>query len=503
MTARAAAAPTNRSHPERPTQPAQPARPARPAEAARSATAKPEAPAATTAPAATAALEGPASTAAPKAQAAAPTTTASPEPLAAPAPAAPAPAPRPATGLDRRLIALLSLTCAIAVGNIYFPQAVSPLVAEGLRTSPDKAAVVVTATQIGYTTGIFLLVPLGDRLPYRRLLVTLLAASGVALLGAALAQSLPQLVLASVLVGVTTTSAQLIGPMTVGLVAEGRRGAVMGTLLSGSIGGMLLARTFSGALGEKFGWQAPYLVAGLVVLCLTLVLARALPATEVPGTTPRIPLRALPVQPLRLLRAEPELRRSAGYQAALFGGFSAVWTCLALLLTGPLYGFGPQALGLVALTGLITMACTPLAGRIVDRLGPDRVNLTCFLATLAAAAVLTAGALGGTTGLIALVLGTLLLDTAMQCGMIANQARFYAARSDSRSALNTAYMTCAYLGGSAGSWLGVQLYRHSGWLGVCLLLALLTAPAIDSARRVRTAKRQVAFPPTSPRPSSR
>ncbi|WP_443067680.1 MFS transporter [Streptomyces sp. NBC_01351] len=428
-----------------------------------------------------------------------------PGPAAPPAPAAPtAPAASAASaGLDRRMIALLALTCAIAVGNIYFPQAVSPLVAAGLGTSPDKAALVVTATQIGYTAGIFLLVPLGDRFPYRRLLVTLLAASGAALLAASLARSLSQLVVASALVGVTTTSAQLIGPMTVGLVAEGRRGVVMGTLLSGSIGGMLLARTFSGAVGERFGWRAPYLVAGVVVLGLAVVLARALPTLTAigpgsgsgSGSGPRVPLRTLPIRPLRLLRAEPELRRSACYQAALFGGFSAVWTCLALLLTGPLYGFGPQALGLVALTGVITMACTPLAGRIVDRLGPDPVNLACFLATLAAAAVLAVGARGGTAGLVALVLGTLLLDTAMQCGMIANQARFYALRGDSRSALNTAYMTCAYLGGSAGSWLGLQVHRHGGWLGVCLMLALLTAPAMDSARRVRAAKRQVGFPP--------
>ncbi|OEJ35968.1 MFS transporter [Streptomyces subrutilus] len=388
------------------------------------------------------------------------------------------------------MVGLLALTCAVAVGNIYFPQAVSPLVAAALGTSPDKAAVVVTATQIGYTAGIFLLVPLGDRLPYRRLLVTLLALSGAALLAAALARSLTQLVAASVLVGVTTTSAQLIGPMTVGLVAEGRRGAVMGTLLSGSIGGMLLARAFSGALGERHGWRAPYLVAGLVVLCLAVVLARALPAPPAAPAAgpPPIPLRSLPVQPLRLLRAEPELRRSACYQAALFGGFSAVWTCLALLLTGPLYGFGPQALGIVALTGLVTMACTPMAGRIVDRHGSDPVNLACFLAALAAAAVLAVGARGGTAGLVALVLGTLLLDTAMQCGMIANQARFYALRGDSRSTLNTGFMTCVYLGGSAGSWLGLQLYRHAGWLGVCVLLALLTAPGVDTVRRARAAK---------------
>ncbi|MFD9729941.1 MFS transporter, partial [Streptomyces sp. NPDC059072] len=398
--------------------------------------------------------------------------------------------------LDRRLTVILALTCAVAVGNIYFPQAVAPLVAAGLGTSPGRAAGIVTATQVGYTLGIFLLVPLGDRLPYRRLLVTLLAASGAALLAAALARDLTQLLAAGVLVGVTTTAAQLIGPMTVGLVAERRRGAVMGTLLSGSIGGMLLARTFGGALGERFGWRAPYWVAGLVVLCLAVLLARALPATGV-SPAPRVPLRALPLRPLRLLCAEPELRRSGWYQASLFAGFSAMWVCLALLLTGPVYGYGPQALGLVALTGVVTMACTPIAGRFVDRLGPDRVNLVCFLATLAAAGVLAVGARGGTTGLVALVLGTLVLDTAMQCGMVANQARFYALRGDSRSALNTAYMTCGYLGGSAGSWLGLQVHRHAGWPGVCVFLALLTLPVVDSARRVRAAKREVGFMPAA------
>ncbi|MFD8702799.1 hypothetical protein ACFV1W_09310 [Kitasatospora sp. NPDC059648] len=44
--------------------------------------------------------------------------------------------------------------------------------------------------------------------------------------------------------------------------------------------------------------------------------------------------------------------------------------------------------------------------------------------------------------------------------------------------LKTAYMTCAYLGGSAGSWLGARVWALAGWWGVCTLLALLTALAL-------------------------
>jgi predicted MFS family arabinose efflux permease len=377
--------------------------------------------------------------------------------------------------MGRRTTLLLAMTCAVAVGNIYFPQAVIPLVAAGLHTSADAASLVVTATQAGYTAGMFLLVPLGDRIAHRSFLVVLLRLTGVGLLAAGCAPTLPLLVAASACVGLTTVAAQVVGPMAAGLVAADRRGAVLGTLLSGSIGGMLLARTFSGALGEWLGWRAPYLVAAALVLCLAVILARAVPATTPPS---REPYPALLAASLRLLRTEPDLRRSCVYQAAVFAGFSAVWTCLALLLTGPSYGLGAQALGLLALVGGATMLCTPLAGRLVDRRGPDAVNLVCMLGVLLSAAVLAAGVLGGVPGLAALVAGTLLLDIAMQSGMVANQTRIYALRPDARSRLNTAYMTCAYLGGSAGSWLGVHTYGRAGWWGVCALVTALTVLAL-------------------------
>lgn len=379
-----------------------------------------------------------------------------------------------AAPVPRRLIPVLALTGAVCVGNVYFPQALSPLVAAGLAESPDAAALVVTAIQIGYTAGIFLLVPLGDRLPHRPFLVTLLVLTGAGLLAAACAPALGPLVAASALIGVTTVAAQILAPLAAGLVAPDRRGAVMGTLLSGSIGGMLLARTFGGALGERLGWRAPYLVAAALVLLLAYVLARTLPVTT---PTARAPYRRLLAEPLRLFRAEPLLRLSCLYQATVFAGFSAVWTCAALLLTGPAYGLDARAVGMLALVGAATMLCTPLAGRLVDRSGPDRVNRLCLIGVLVSAAVLVPGALGGATGLTALVIGTLLLDIAMQCGTVANQARVFALRPDARSRLNTAYMTCAYLGGSAGSWAGVRIHALVGWPGVCALVALLAGLA--------------------------
>ncbi|NYE15460.1 MFS transporter [Actinomadura citrea] len=377
--------------------------------------------------------------------------------------------------IDRRMIFLLALTCGVAVGNIYFPQAVSPLVASGLDVAPNSAALVVTAAQFGYAAGNFLLVPLGDRFPHRPLVVAMLAVTGAAMLGAAGAPGLGALVAASAVAGVTTVVAQVIAPMAAGLVAAERRGAVMGTLLAGSIGGILLARTFGGLAGEWLGWRAPYLIAAAATLAIAVALAFALPATDPPS---RQSYPALLAAPLRLLREEPELRRSCLYQATVFGGFQAVWTGLALYLTGPEYGFGAQAVAVLALVSAGTMAATPAAGRQVDRRGPDPVSLVAITGTIAAAGVLALGALGGAPGLAALGAGTLLLEIAMQSGMIANQARIFALRPDARSRINTAYMTCAFLGGSTGSWLGAGACTRFGWTAVCALVALLACVAL-------------------------
>jgi predicted MFS family arabinose efflux permease len=382
------------------------------------------------------------------------------------------------------------MVCGVGVANIYFPQAITPLIAQSLHTSPATAATVATAAQVGYGVGIFLLVPLGDRIPQRRLIVTLLVLVGLGLLVAGTAASLPVLLAATILVGASTVVPQIVIPMAAGLVAEERRGAVTGTLLSGLIGGILLARTFSGTLGQWLGWRAPYLVAAAVVLLLALVLPLALPTTA-PST--RQPYPTLLASAVRLLRSEPELRRSSLYQALVFAGFSAAWTSIALLITGHTYRLGSTAVGLVALVGAASMFVTPIAGRLADRSGPDRVNLISMFAVLAASALLLTGALGGALGLAGLAAGMLLLDVATQSGQVANQARILALRPDARSRLNTAYMTCAFLGGGAGSWLGVRAYGAMRWYGVCLLVAVLAVVAL--ARHLVHTRRRI--PPTN------
>ena len=373
------------------------------------------------------------------------------------------------------MLPLLALTCAVGVSTIYFPQAISPLIAADLHVAPSSAALVATAAQFGYAAGIFLLVPLGDRLRHRPLITTLMVLTGVGLLVASAAPNLPVLVAASAAIGLTTVVPQVIMPMAAGMVPDDRRGSVVGTMLGGLLGGVLLARTFGGTLGQLLGWRGPYLVAAVLLLVLAVVVALTVPHTE-PSASHNYP--ALLAESLRLLRQERELRRSAIYQATLFGGFSAAWTCLALFVTGPRYGLNAQAVGLIALAGALSVFATPIAGRLVDRRGADIVNLWSITGTLVSAAVLAFGLLGGGAGLVLLIVGLVVLDVAVQCGQVANQSRIFSLLPQARSRLNTAYMTCTFLGGTAGSWLGVQVYDRLGWGAVAGFVALVALLAL-------------------------
>ncbi|WP_212999565.1 MFS transporter [Winogradskya consettensis] len=380
--------------------------------------------------------------------------------------------------MSSRLVLLLAAVCGVAVGNVYFPQSITPAVAAGLHVSVGAAAGIVTAAQAGYTAGLFLLVPLGDRIAYRRLLTILLVVTSGALLLASAAPALPPLIGLSVMIGAATVAAPVIGPMVAGMVAPQRRGVTTGLLLSGSTGGMLLSRTFSGYLAQWSSWRVPYVCSAVLLLVFVVLLRRALPSAPPPS---RQAYPALLLEPVRLLAREPELRQSCLYQATIFAGFSATWTCVALLLTGPAYGYGAQAVGLLALVNAATMLATPIAGRFTDRHSPARTNLICATAVIAAAVLLSLGAVDGVGWLIA---GTLLLDVAMQSGMVANQVRIYAISDTARGRLNTAYMTCAYAGGAIGSWLGLRCYTTFGWRGVCVLVGVLAAiPLCHLAKR--------------------
>ncbi|MEI6557872.1 MAG: MFS transporter [Rhodospirillaceae bacterium] len=365
--------------------------------------------------------------------------------------------------------AALAVAAGVSVAGIYYNQPVLGLLGAQFGADARALSSIPVLTQIGYAAGLLLLLPLGDRLERRSLILAMMAALALTLAGSTLAPSLRWLAGLSFLVGVFASVTQQLVPLSVLLTAPERRGHAVGTVTGGILAGILLARTLSGAVSERFGWPAMYLGAAAAVLAvaggLALGLPRVAPATRT--SYPRL-LGSL----WRLLHSYPVLRQAALVQALLFGAYMAVWADLALVLQDD-YRLGSTIAGLFGLAGLSGALAAPLAGRLVNRLGPNR--LAAGGALLAVTSFLLMGLTRGS--LPALGLAMALLDLGVWVAQVANLCRVYALDAKAQSRLNTVLMTSMFAGGALGSALGGTAYARGGWPAVCLSGALAAGAA--------------------------
>ncbi len=391
-------------------------------------------------------------------------------------------AARPAVGIGQSLVFLLAVTTGLSVAAMYYAQPLLDEVRDGLGLSTGTAGLLVTVTQAGYLAALILLLPVGDLVARRRLIPALVAGQAFALFLLASANSANQLMIAGVAVGALSVTAQIGVAFAASLAADAERGRVVGTVMSGLLLGILLARTVAGWLADLGGWRTPYWVAGAVQLVLCAVLALRLPAepraaaagpdgdagarkgSAVAAGAARPSYREAVASVPRLLREEPLLRRRALYGAASFGAFSVLWTPLSFLLSDSPYGYSTAIIGLFGLLGLMGVLAASLAGRAADQGRAGQV-------TAATSALLLLSWLPLALGqhrLAGLVVGILVLDLAAQGLHITNQSEIYRLRPEARSRLTAAYMATYFTGGLAGSLAATTAYSSGGWTAVSL-----------------------------------
>ncbi|HVZ17676.1 MAG TPA: MFS transporter, partial [Terriglobales bacterium] len=340
------------------------------------------------------------------------------------------------------------------------------------RATTHAIGLVATATQVGYALGMLAFIPLGDFVERRALVIVLFIATGLALIGAAASPSLVVLIITSFLIGFFTVIPQIMIPLAAELSAPEQQGKTIGTVLSGVLLGILLARTFSGIIAEHFGWRSVYWIAAAASFAFAILLRSRLPV--VPSAS-EITYPKLIHSIWRLVVDVPKLRQISLVAAMFFCAFSAFWTTLVFLLEHPPYHYGSEAAGLFGLVGATGAFVAPLAGRMSDRHSPRFVVVHAILGVIGS--YLLFWILGW--HLWGLVLGVILLDASVQGAQVANQSRVLSLRPDARNRVNTVYMICYFSGGSIGSLLGSFAWSRWGWHGVCALgiLTMLLAGA--------------------------
>ncbi len=368
----------------------------------------------------------------------------------------------PTRGISRGLVLLLATACGTAAANLYYAQPLLHTLARAFGVSDGTAGLLITISQLGYVLGLALLVPLGDLHERRGLITGTMLVTAAALGLAAAAPAFAVLGAALAVVGVTSVVAQIVVPMSSSLSAEHERGSVVGTVMSGLLIGVLLARTVSGLIAAALGWRVVFVFAAAAMVLLAATLRRALPRI---APTTDLSYGGLLRSVMTLVREEPILRQRMVVGALNFGCFSTLWTALAFLLSGAPYHYGNAVIGLFGLVGVVGAMAASAAGRLADRGHNGRTTTGSILIMLVSWGILALGR----TSVVAIIVGIAVLDLGIQGLHISNQSAVYALRPEARSRLTTAYMVAYFLGGAALSAITSTLYGSDGWGGTCVL----------------------------------
>lgn len=376
-------------------------------------------------------------------------------------------------------VLLMAAAAGLSVASAYYSQPLLGVLAPALNADPAWVGALPTLTQLGYGLGIGLLAPLGDRVDRRRLIVVKALLLALALLVSAMATGLGGLIAASLVIGLVATMAQDVVPAAASLAPDARRGQVVGTVMTGLLLGILLSRVVSGVVAQQFGWRSVYALGALSMALVALATWRGLPRFQ---PTTSLSYGALLASLAPLWRRHEALRRATYAQGLLSLGFSAFWSTLAVMLHHD-HGIGSAVAGAFGLAGAAGALAAPLAGRLADRHGPERVIRAGAVLAALSFAFMLAGRLWLPQAPLAwpmgvLVVGAIGFDLGLQAALIAHQTQVYGVEPAARSRLTAVLITGMFIGMAIGSALAALLLAQVGWEAVLALGMLASLGAV-------------------------
>jgi len=364
---------------------------------------------------------------------------------------------------------VMTIATGLIVANLYYNQPLLDEMARTFHASKAKAGQVSYFTQLGYAAGMFFLAPLADMMKRKRLMMIIFGFIVVSLLVTALSASINLLICFSFILGAASLIPQILVPMAAHLAKPEERGSVIGIIMTGLLIGILLSRTFSGLLGQYFGWRAVYYAAAGIMVLTWLMLWRFLPEVEpdYKGT-----YGSLMTSLVQLIKTEPKLRVAALRGALCFACFSAFWSTIAFLLHDNLHK-GSGYAGFLGIFGAFGALAAGLMGWLSDRMNAYKLSGITIVLIILSFVIFYYSAYS----YIGLIIGVIVMDMGVQATHISNQSIIFALKPEARNRINTIYMVSYFLGGTAGTFIATLLWKNFQWMGVCAVgvaLSLLT-----------------------------
>ncbi|BAY79596.1 major facilitator transporter (plasmid) [Nostoc linckia NIES-25] len=369
-------------------------------------------------------------------------------------------------GLTKVQVLIMAIAAGVCVANVYYNQPILKDIASSFRVSEAEVGSISVLTQVGYGFGLFFLIPLGDKINKKKLIITLLGCLFCLLIAMTFSQNIVQASILSIAIGITTVSAQVILPLAAS-IDRVTTGQTVGNIFTGVLIGVLGARVFSGYIAEWFSWRYVYGFSAVMILIVTVLLKIYLP--NVKNDFDGYYLELLK-STLYQLKRFSLLREASLIGGLLFGVFCSFWTTLTFHLSGAPFYFQSDIIGIYGFVAIAGALMAPVFGKLADR-GNSQRSLTLAVSMVIASLVIAKIAANSA---LAIAVAVLLVDVGVQAMQVTNLARIYTLDAQSNSRINTVYMTTYFIGGAVGTSIGLFCWNLGGWNLVTWQMLVLT-----------------------------
>lgn len=349
----------------------------------------------------------------------------------------------------------MAVVAGICVSNIYYAQPILHQIAETFNVSESKMGIMVGLGQVGYGAGLLTLVPLGDKVNRKKLILILLAILFCILAGMGMVSNYNFIFLFSLLLGLTAVAAQVILPMAAELSGN-EKGKNVGIIFTGILVGILMARVFSGYISEWSNWKMVYYIsAGFTIFSLAFVYFK-LPSVK---PTFKDSYFKLISSSFYQLKRFPQLRLLAFMGEIAFSIFCSFWTTLTFLLVEKPYNYSSDTIGLFGMLGIAGALVAPMIGKASDKGSSGKTQLIASIILLVGSVIIFLFP----NYLISIILAVIFIDVGVQSIQVTNVALIYRLDQKANSRINTIYMTSYFAGGAIGTFIGLKCWETGGW----------------------------------------
>ena len=373
-------------------------------------------------------------------------------------------------GAHRSLHALLIIAAFVIAGGIHYQTPMLATIAGEFQASPAAVGWIPTLSFGGMMIGVMLLVPLGDRISKRWLIISMISVLGAMQMVMAYAPSISVLAAASLITGITSAVGLIFISIVVEIAPPAHRGRAVGTQLMAMFIGILFARIMGGLIAARYGWRVSYFMSTGLHIALLATLIAWLPHTK---PTTQLPYGELLRSIFAIYKEHGNVRRAASIQFLMGICYGGLWAVVAPMMA-TLHHVGPAQAGLIGLPGAAGILVARPAGRWMDRAGAVPVVTTGVCVMISAWLVFGFAS----ASIVFVVLGAILLDCGLRTAMVANQTLTNAAVPESRARANSIFGIHVWSGNATGALLTSTAFALHGWLAVCAIALAASSTAL-------------------------